>query len=119
MMDLHDAVCIVCVNQISDLDFEVDHLNRSQTASELVASPSTVTEIGESFCCCDRQEELGTGFSVIGDCICGEEDQGEQKLVDAVIHRMNTTTGYMQMGTSSDMWLQQCTCWQGTEKLSV
>ncbi|XP_028286253.1 SPRY domain-containing SOCS box protein 3-like [Parambassis ranga] len=64
------------VTQISDLDFEVDHLARSQTTSELVALPSTVTEIGESFCCCDRQEELSTGFRVISDCNCGEEDQG-------------------------------------------
>ncbi|XP_035521799.1 SPRY domain-containing SOCS box protein 3 isoform X1 [Morone saxatilis] len=62
--------------QISDLDSEVDYLPSSQTVSEVVASPSMVPVIGESFCQCDRQEELSPGLGVTSDCLCGEEDQG-------------------------------------------
>lgn len=89
-MDLQDAVCAVCVNQISDLESEVDHLASSQTVSEVVALPSTVPVMGESFCQCDRQEELSPGFGVTSDCLCGEEDQGEQKLMNTVIQHMHT-----------------------------
>lgn len=92
-MDLQDAACSVCVNQISDLDSEVDYLQSSQNESEVVALPSTVPVVGESFCQCDRQEELRPGFSVSSDCLCGEEDQGEQNLMHSVLHHMNTA-GY-------------------------
>lgn len=90
-MDLQDTVCAVCVNQISDLGSEVDPLASSQTVSEVVALPSTVPVMGESFCQCERQEELSPGFSVTSDqCLCGEEDQGEQKLMNTVIQHMHT-----------------------------
>ncbi|XP_029978239.1 SPRY domain-containing SOCS box protein 3 isoform X2 [Sphaeramia orbicularis] len=61
--------------QISDLDSEVD----CQTVSEVVALPSTVPVTGESFCQCVHQDDirLGSGlhdFSLISDCVCGEED---------------------------------------------
>ncbi|XP_070847540.1 SPRY domain-containing SOCS box protein 3 [Chaetodon trifascialis] len=62
--------------QISDPESEVDYLQSSQTVSASVALPSTVPVTGESFCQCDRQEELSPGFSVSSDCLCGEEDQG-------------------------------------------
>ena len=78
--NLQDTVCAVCVNQISDVESEVDYLEGSQTVSEAVALPSTVPVIGESFCQCERQEELTAGFGVTSDCLCGEEDEGEQKL---------------------------------------
>lgn len=70
--DLQGAACTVCVNQISDLESEVDYLPSSQTVCEVVALSSTVPVIGESFCQCERQEELS-----LGDCVCGEEDQGD------------------------------------------
>ncbi|XP_070707756.1 SPRY domain-containing SOCS box protein 3 [Pempheris klunzingeri] len=59
--------------QISDVESEVEYLASSQTVSEVVALPSTVPVIGESFCQCERQgqEELSPS-----DCLCGEEDQG-------------------------------------------
>lgn len=77
---------------MSDTESEVDYLVSSQTAaSEAVAAlPSTVPVVGESFCQCERQEELSPGFGVTGDCLCGEEDQGEQKLLNTVLHHMNT-----------------------------
>ncbi|XP_022598818.1 SPRY domain-containing SOCS box protein 3-like isoform X1 [Seriola dumerili] len=62
--------------QISDLESDVDHLASSQTVTEVVALPCTVPVIGESFCQCDRQEELSPGYILISDCVCGEEDQG-------------------------------------------
>ncbi|KAM7370913.1 hypothetical protein PAMP_010423 [Pampus punctatissimus] len=62
--------------QISELESEVDYLASSQTVGEVVALPSTVPVMGESFCQCDRQEELSLGFNVASDCLCGEEDQG-------------------------------------------
>ncbi|XP_045924782.1 SPRY domain-containing SOCS box protein 3 isoform X1 [Micropterus dolomieu] len=61
--------------QISDLESEVDYLPSSQTVCEVVSS--TVPVIGESFCQCERQEELS-----LGDCVCGEEDQGFDWLWD-------------------------------------
>ncbi|KAK2884873.1 SPRY domain-containing SOCS box protein 3 isoform X3 [Channa argus] len=64
------------MTQITDLESVVDYMAGSQTVSEVVALPSTVPVIGESFCLCDRQEELSSGFHLISDCICGEEDQG-------------------------------------------
>lgn len=88
-MVLQDAVCAVCVNQISDPESEVDYLQSSQTVSEVAALPSTVPVIGESFCQCDRQEELSPGLCDSSDCLCGEEDQGEQKLMNAVVLHMN------------------------------
>ncbi|XP_031171334.1 SPRY domain-containing SOCS box protein 3 [Sander lucioperca] len=54
----------------------VDYLESSQAVSEAVALPSTVPVIGDSFCLCDRQKELGPGFCVTSDCLCGEEDEG-------------------------------------------
>ncbi|KAA8581673.1 hypothetical protein FQN60_003254 [Etheostoma spectabile] len=71
--NLQDAIC---VNQISGVESEVDYLESSQAVSEAVALPSTVPVIGESFCQCDRQKELGLGFCVTSDCLCGEEDEG-------------------------------------------
>ncbi|KAK1881896.1 SPRY domain containing SOCS box protein 3 [Dissostichus eleginoides] len=62
--------------QISNMEPEVDYLESSQAMSEVVALPGTEPVIGESFCQCDRQEELSLGLSVSGDCLCGEEDQG-------------------------------------------
>ncbi|XP_023276603.1 SPRY domain-containing SOCS box protein 3-like isoform X2 [Seriola lalandi dorsalis] len=79
--------------QISDLESDVDYLASSQTVTEVVALPCTVPVIGESFCQCDRQEELSPGYILISDCVCGEEDQGEQKLTNTVIQYMNTA-GY-------------------------
>lgn len=70
-MDLHDAVCPVCVKQMSDLESELEILP-SATVTELVSS--TVPVEGESFCQCSQQEELSPGAS---ECLCGEEDQGE------------------------------------------
>ncbi|XP_069011862.1 SPRY domain-containing SOCS box protein 3 [Embiotoca jacksoni] len=65
------------VTQISlDLESEVDYLDSSQTVAEVVALPSTVPVIGESFCLCDRQEDITPGFNALSDCLCGEEDQG-------------------------------------------
>ncbi|XP_061563908.1 SPRY domain-containing SOCS box protein 3 isoform X2 [Cololabis saira] len=61
--------------QISDSELEVDYLAGSQTVSEALALPSTAPVIGESFCLCERQEELGLGLAVVRDCLCGEEDQ--------------------------------------------
>lgn len=89
-MDLQDAVCADCVYQISDLESEVEYLASSQTVGEVVVLPSTVPVIGESFCQCDRQEELSPCFSIVSDCLCGEEDQGEEKLMNTVVHNMNT-----------------------------
>lgn len=85
-VDLQDAVCAVCVNQMSDLESEADFLQSSQIVSEVVALPSTVPVIGESFCQCDRQEELRPGLDVSSECLCGEEDHGEQKLMNIVIN---------------------------------
>lgn len=79
-MDLQDAVCPVYVNQIADLESEEDYMASSHIVSEVVALPSTVLVTGESFCQCDRQEELNTSFSLISDCLRRTEDQGEQKL---------------------------------------
>lgn len=92
-VDSQDAFCAVCVNQISDLESEGDYPASSQTLSEVVALPSTVPVTGESFCQCDQQEELSPGFTNISDCLCGEEDQGEQKLMNTVTHLMDTA-GY-------------------------
>ncbi|XP_068439415.1 SPRY domain-containing SOCS box protein 3 [Clinocottus analis] len=55
--------------QISDMESEVDYLESPDSESDVVALPCTVPVIGESFCQCERQEELG-------DCLCGEEDEG-------------------------------------------
>lgn len=76
--DLQDAVCL---NQISNMELEVDYLESAQAMSEVVALPGTEPVTGESFCQCDRQEELSLGLSVSADCLCGEEDQGEQSTV--------------------------------------
>lgn len=76
-MGLQEGVCAMCVKQINDLESEVDHLQSSQPASEAVALPSTVPVVGESFCQCDLQDGLGPGLSVPGDCLCGEDEQGE------------------------------------------
>ncbi|XP_049419604.1 SPRY domain-containing SOCS box protein 3 isoform X1 [Epinephelus fuscoguttatus] len=62
--------------QISDVESEVDYLESAQTVSEVVALPNTAPVTGESFCQCDRQEELIPGFGVSSDCLCGEEDEG-------------------------------------------
>ncbi|XP_035798858.2 SPRY domain-containing SOCS box protein 3-like [Amphiprion ocellaris] len=62
--------------QMSDLEPEVDYLTGSPAVSEVVALPGTVPVMGESFCTCNRTEELNPGFGVISDCLCGEEDQG-------------------------------------------
>ncbi|CAK6964191.1 SPRY domain-containing SOCS box protein 3 [Scomber scombrus] len=62
--------------QISDLESDVDYLASSQTVDEVVALPQTEPVRGESFCQCDRQEELSPGFCVSSDCLCGEEDEG-------------------------------------------
>ncbi|XP_054454820.1 SPRY domain-containing SOCS box protein 3 [Anoplopoma fimbria] len=62
--------------QIGDVESEVDYLESPQAVSEVVALPSTVPVIGESFCQCDRQEELSPGYGVTSDCLCGEEDEG-------------------------------------------
>lgn len=80
-VDLHDAVCTVCVNQISNLDSEVDYLASSEADAEAAARSTVVPVTGESFCQCP-QEEPGPGvgllgFSTVSDCLCGEEDQGE------------------------------------------
>ncbi|XP_026172108.1 SPRY domain-containing SOCS box protein 3 [Mastacembelus armatus] len=64
------------VTQISNLESGMEYMASSHTVSEVVALPCTVPVIGESFCECDQQEELGSGFSLISDCLCGEEDQG-------------------------------------------
>ncbi|XP_035468555.2 SPRY domain-containing SOCS box protein 3-like [Scophthalmus maximus] len=61
--------------QISDEESEVDYPARPQSVSEVVASPSTVPVIGESFCQCERLEALGPGIALNSDCLCGEEDQ--------------------------------------------
>ncbi len=55
--------------------------------------PSTVPVTGESFCECEGQEELSPGFGVSTDCLCGEEDEGEQQLINTVLHHMSTA-GY-------------------------
>lgn len=75
----------VCVKQVSDLESDVNYLPHSQT---VVALSSMSPVIGESFCQCERQEELGPGLSVSRECHCGEEDQGEQKLMKTVMHRI-------------------------------
>ncbi|XP_031699701.1 SPRY domain-containing SOCS box protein 3 [Anarrhichthys ocellatus] len=62
--------------QISDVESEMDYLESPQAVSEAVALPSTDPVIGESFCQCDRQEELSPGSGVTSDCLCGEEDEG-------------------------------------------
>ncbi|KAK9530515.1 hypothetical protein VZT92_012011 [Zoarces viviparus] len=62
--------------QISDAESEVDYLEGPQAVAEAVALPSTDPVIGESFCQCDRQEELSPGSGVTSDCLCGEEDEG-------------------------------------------
>lgn len=80
-MDLQDPVCNVCVNQISDLEPEVDYRAGFQTVSEVVALPSTVPVKRESFFHCDPEEELSPLLGVISDCLYGEEDKGEQKLM--------------------------------------
>ncbi|KAK7919719.1 hypothetical protein WMY93_011003 [Mugilogobius chulae] len=63
--------------QIAELPVEVDHL---EPVPEVLALPSTVPVIGESFCQCQQHDEttLGailSGFNLINDCKCGEEDQ--------------------------------------------
>lgn len=83
--------CTVCVNQITDVELEVDCMASPQTLSEIVALPSTDPVTGESFCQCDRQEQLLPGFSPISDCLCGEEDEGEQQLMNSVIPYRITT----------------------------
>lgn len=88
-MDLQDSVCAVCADQLSDLELEVDFLQSSPTVSEVVALPKTVLVIGESFCQCDRQEELRQGLSVSSEYLCGEDDQGEQKLMNIFIHHFD------------------------------
>lgn len=73
--DFLDAVCAVCVHQMSDPELEEDHLEGSRSVSEAVTSPGTVPVMGESFCACYLQEE--PVFGVSKECLCGEEDQGE------------------------------------------
>lgn len=86
-MNSPDAVCDVCVNQISDpQESEVDYLARSQFVSAAEALPSTEPVTGESFCQCERQEEFSPGFGVSSDCLCGEEDQGEQDTEIQITH---------------------------------
>ncbi|XP_017273842.1 SPRY domain-containing SOCS box protein 3 isoform X2 [Kryptolebias marmoratus] len=63
------------VTQISDLEPEVDYPDRPASVSEVVPLPSTPPLTGESFCLCEPQEEVGQGFGVTSDCVCGEEDQ--------------------------------------------
>lgn len=75
-LDLQGAVCAACVNQIVDVEPEAEHPPGPQDVTEAAALPSTVPVTGESFCLCDRQEELGPGFGVSDECLCGEEDQG-------------------------------------------
>lgn len=82
-MHLQDAVC---VNQITTLEPEVDYMASSQPVSEVVALPSSVPVIGESFCQCEPQEELSHSYSLISDCFCGEEDEGEQKRTNPATH---------------------------------
>ncbi len=77
------AVCAAYVNQNGNLESEMDHLPSSPTEPEVVALPSTEPVTGESFCNCDRQEELSAGFTASSDCLCGEEDQGEQQLINS------------------------------------
>lgn len=84
-MSLQDAVCNVCVNQISDLESEVDYRSSSQIASKVVALPCMVPVKEEPFCHCDPEEELSPAFSIISDCLYSDEDQGEQKLMNAVV----------------------------------
>lgn len=62
--------------QISDVESEEEYLEASQAVSDLMVLPSASPEMGESFCQCDQQEELGLGFGVTSDCLCGEEDEG-------------------------------------------
>ncbi|XP_028989345.1 SPRY domain-containing SOCS box protein 3 isoform X2 [Betta splendens] len=64
------------MTQITSLEAEVDHMASSQPVSEVVALPSSVPVIGESFCQCDPQEELSPIYSLTSDCVCGEEDEG-------------------------------------------
>ena len=86
-LDLRDAVCTVCVHQISVMEAKVDYVAvSSQAVSEVVALPSTAASIGDSFCQCQPQEELSQGFS---DCLCGEEDQSERNLRNTEIHHIN------------------------------
>lgn len=56
----------------------MDYLAGSQTVSETLILSSTAPVMGESFCHCEGQEELSPGFGVNSDCLCGEEDQGEE-----------------------------------------
>lgn len=73
--DFQDAVCAVCIRQMSDPESEADHLESPRSVLEAVVLPCTVPVIGESFCPCYPQEDLVTGVST--ECSCGEQDQGE------------------------------------------
>lgn len=77
--DFLDAVCAVCVRQMSDLESELDPLESSgtvpETVSEAVSSRCTVPVIGEAFCPCYPQED--SAFGVITECSCGEQDQSK------------------------------------------
>ncbi|XP_068161533.1 SPRY domain-containing SOCS box protein 3 isoform X2 [Antennarius striatus] len=61
--------------QMSDLEPDLDYLQSLQTVSEDVGLPSPVATTGESFCQCERPEEVTSGLSFSSDCLCGEEDQ--------------------------------------------
>ncbi|XP_040033139.2 SPRY domain-containing SOCS box protein 3 isoform X2 [Gasterosteus aculeatus] len=52
---------------------EVDYLESPRAVPEVVALPDTDPLTAESFCQCDRQEELSS------DCVCGEEEEEEQE----------------------------------------
>lgn len=72
-----DCVCI-CAKQISDLESEVDYLAGSQTASDVVALPSTPPLLGENFYSYKPQEELNLAFGLSSEDLCEDEDHSKQ-----------------------------------------
>uniref|UniRef100_A0A665V372 SPRY domain-containing SOCS box protein 3 n=1 Tax=Echeneis naucrates TaxID=173247 RepID=A0A665V372_ECHNA len=75
-----DAMAVI--QTLDEEEKEGQTTQSSQTVSEVVALPCTVPVIGESFCQCDRQQELSPGFTPTSDCLCGEEDQGFEWVWD-------------------------------------
>lgn len=80
-VDSHNAVYAVFTNQMSERESEAEFLRRCQTLPEALSSVVPVT--GESFCQCAQQEEVRPFLSPSGECLCGEEDQGEKKPSDS------------------------------------
>ncbi|KAF6734715.1 SPRY domain-containing SOCS box protein 3 [Oryzias melastigma] len=84
------------VTEISDLESEVDYLAGSQTASDVVALPSTPPLLGENFYSYKPQEELNLAFGLSSEDLCEDEDH----ILDWVWDEQYKSSGAFLSGDS-------------------